>query len=70
MEDYLRNNLNFPFLAEVSDFQEKGILNIGDGVKVHNISGSDDVYGVMAKVKFGRKTFHFPLHDLSVIDKK
>ena len=68
-EMYLKNNLEFPFWAEVSDFQEKGILNLGDKVKVHEISGSEDVYGVIAKVKLSRKTYHFPLYDLAPIDK-
>jgi hypothetical protein len=68
-EMYLKNNLEFPFWAEVSDFQEKGILNLGDKVKVHEISGSEDVYGVITKVKLSWKTYHFPLYDLAPIDK-
>ena len=69
-ETYLRNNLEFPFWAQISGFQEKGILNLDDKVKVHDISGSEDIYGVIAKVKLGRKTYHFPLYELAVIEKK
>ena len=46
-EVYLRNNLEFPFWAEVSDFQGKGPLNLGDKVKVHNVGG--DVVAQCAK---------------------
>lgn len=69
-ETYLKNNLEFPFWAEVANFQEKGILNLGDKVKVLDISGSDDGYGVIVKVKLSRKAYHFPLYDLAVVEKE
>ena len=70
LERYLKNNLKFPFLAEVFEYQENDILNLGDKVKVFGILGSDDLYGMIVKVKLDRKTYHFPLCDLSEVDKK
>jgi hypothetical protein len=70
LEKHLKDNLGFPFLAEVCEFQVNGILNEGDKVKVLGILGSEDLYGIIVKVKLGRKTYHFPLYDLSVVDKK
>lgn len=70
-EKYLKDNLEFPFLAEVCEYQEDGdILILGDKVKVFGILGSEDLYGIIVIVKLGRKTYHFPLYDLSVVDKK
>jgi len=70
LEKHLKDNLEFPFLAEVCEYQENGILNEGDKVKVFSIQGSEDLYGIIVKAKSGRKTYHFPLYDLSVVDKK
>lgn len=69
-EKYLKGNLEFPFLAEMCEYQENDILNEGDKVKVFGIQGSEDLYGLIVKVKLGRTTYHFPLYDLSAVDKK
>lgn len=70
LEKHLKDNLEFPFLAEVCEHQEYDILIMGDKIKVFGILGSEDLYGIIVKVKLGRKTYHFPLYDLSVVDKK
>jgi hypothetical protein len=70
LENHLKDNLEFPFLAEVCEYQESDILNEGDKVKVFGIQGNEDLYGLIVKVKLGRKTYHFPLYDLSAVDKK
>ena len=69
-EKYLKGNLEFPFLAEVCEYQENDILNEVDKVKVFGIQGSEDLYGIIVKVKLGPKTYHFPLCDLAAVDKK
>ena len=69
-EEYLSANLTFPFKAEVSEVQERGPLRDGDMLVVHEIESSEDVYGLIAKVKKGRKTYYFPLCDLTVADEK
>lgn len=70
LENHLKDNLEFPFLAEVCEYQENDILNEGDKVKVFGIQGNEDLYGLIVKVKLGRKKYHFPLYDLSAVDKK
>ena len=67
-EKHLESKLKLPFWAEVSDYQEKGPIQIGDKVKIHEISGDDDIYGIIVKLTFGRKIFHFPLVDLEPIN--
>jgi hypothetical protein len=70
LEKHLKDDLKFPFLAEVCECQENDILNEGDKVKVFDILGNEDLYGIIVKVKSGRKTYPFPLYDLYVVDKK
>ncbi|MBN2211055.1 MAG: hypothetical protein JW709_06625 [Sedimentisphaerales bacterium] len=69
-DDYLMDTLQFPFDAEVSEFQEEGPLNDGDQVRVTGIEDLDDLYGILVNVNCGRKRFVFPLCDLTVLDKK
>ena len=70
-EKYLSNKLSYPFDAEISQYQNKGPLQQGDKIRVHGIIGSDDLYGVLVKVKLrlGKKVFHFPLCDTEVANK-
>jgi hypothetical protein len=67
---HLSQVLRFQFEAEVSEFQEKGPLNVGDHVQVHGLNEVDDPYGILVDVTFGRKRYVFPLCDLTVQDKK
>ena len=46
------------------------IMGIGNKVKVHRISTEDDLFGIIVKVRFGRKKYHFPLNELKALDKE
>ena len=67
-EDHLAKHLSFPFEAEVSEYQERGPLQAGDRVNVHRIFDVDDLYGVIVRLRHGRRQYHFPLCDLKVTD--
>ena len=69
-EKYLNDTLSFPFGAEISEYQTKGPLQQGDKIRIHSIMGSEDLYGVIIKLGFGRKVYHFPLCDIDVLDVK
>ena len=66
-EKYLNESLSFPFKAEISDYQTKGPLQQGDKIRIHSIWGNDDLYGVIVKVRYGRKVYHCPLCDVEVL---
>ncbi len=67
---YLLTRLDFPFEAEVSLYSYSRALADGDIVKIIGIDGVFDTYGMMMKIKKGRKTLFCPLVELSVVDKK
>ena len=67
---YLEAHLNFPFDAEVDEWQERGPLRSGDRVNVKKISLVDDFYGVIVALRLGRRKYDCPLCDLAVIDKQ
>jgi hypothetical protein len=69
-EEYLAENLGFPFEAEISEYQERGPLQAGDRLKVTGIGLVDDLYGIIVDVRRGREKFAFPLCDLEVVDKR
>ncbi len=69
-ERYLIESLSFPFEAKISNYQTKGVLQQGDKIRVHNIWGYDDLYGVIVKLRYCRKVYHFPLCDIKVLDEK
>jgi hypothetical protein len=70
-DKHLRQVLKFPFEAEVSELLMRGPLRIGDRVRVQEIVDVDDAsYGIIVKLKLGRKTYHFPLCDLQAIDER
>ncbi len=69
-ERYLIESLSFPFEAEISYYQTKGVLQQGDKIRIHSIWGYDDLYGVIVKLRYGRKVYHFPLCDIKVLDEK
>ena len=68
--DYLEEHLAFPFEAEVSEFQERGPLRVGDRVKVTGIRDIEDLYGILVDVRMGHRKFVFPLCDLKAVDQK
>lgn len=67
-DEYLVQNLTFPFEAEIAEFQEHGPLRAGDRVQVMDISGLDDLYGILVRVRAKRGEYDFPLCDLEVVD--
>lgn len=69
-EKYLNESLSFPLEAEISDCQTGGPLQHGDRIRIHSILGSEDLYGVIVKLRSGRKIYHFPLCDIEVLDEK
>ena len=77
-EDWLKDNLNFPFLvkrmededdAYFTDIAERQPFRLGHEMKAIDISMEDDLYGIILKVREGRKVGYVPLCDVEVIDK-
>ena len=66
-ERYLAENLRFPFEAVVSEFQDEGVLQRGDRIRVQEISLLVDLYGVIVSGKWDRRSIAFPLCDLDVV---
>jgi hypothetical protein len=67
-EEYLTAHLEFPFRAEVDEVQERGPLQAGDRVRVRSIIDTNVFYGVIVKVRHGRRQHAFPLCDLEALD--
>lgn len=67
-ETYLQEKLNFPFQAEVVEYQESKIIRAGDKLKVIKIDNTDDLYGILVEVRLNRKKYIFPLCDLEHLD--
>ena len=67
-ENHFKKILQFPFEAIVSEVQEYG-LDVNDKVKAEEISLIDESYGVIVKIRKGRKIYHTPLCDLEVRDR-
>jgi len=65
---FLEQNLKFPLAAVVEEWQDRGPLHSGDRVQIHAIETADEGYGLIVKLRRGRRQFHFPLCDLSVAD--
>ena len=68
-ENYLEKKLSFPIDAVIGQYQNRGPLQQNDKIRIHGIYGTDDSYGVIAKIRFGRKAYHFPLCDIDVMNK-
>ena len=67
-QNYLEDQLQFPFEAEIVDDPEP--LEVGDIVKVTAIEGADDLYGIIVKARMGRKQYSFPLCLLEPVGKE
>ena len=63
---YLYDNLIFPFKAEVVD--GSGGLKDGTIINVQGIEDEDDHYGIIIKGKIGRRTVHYTLAELEVVE--
>ena len=68
-EKYLKEALILPFDGEMADYQDRGPLQVGDKVRVHEILGNEELYGVLVKLRYGRRVYHFPLCCIEVTDK-
>jgi hypothetical protein len=65
---FLEQKLKFPLAAVVVEWQDRGPLRSGDKVQIHAIEAADEGYGLIVKLRRGRRQFHFPLCDLSTAD--
>jgi hypothetical protein len=71
---FLSEALTFPFDARIDEhqgdnlFKESGPLRYGDKVVVKKLTGDFDLYGIIAEIKKGSKTYQTPLCDLAAID--
>lgn len=82
-QEYLEDELEFPFEAEIVECQEEGPLQEGDQVTVvgiyedeeeydvfdDDIDDIDDIFGILVVLRHGREEYEFPLCDLEVLDK-
>jgi len=69
-EEYLENNLEFPFEVEVADRDEDTEeIDNGDILNVKKISGTFDLYGIVVETRKGRYKYEVPLCELEVLDK-
>lgn len=66
--EYMEAQLLFPFEATVDEMQDRGPLQAGDRVRVHSISLADEFYGIIVRLRQGRKQFDLPLCDLAALD--
>jgi hypothetical protein len=57
----------FPFEAEVDEFQERGPLQVGDRLTVLGIKDVDDLYGGLVSCRQGQQPYAFPLADLAAV---
>ena len=69
-KEYLNQKLKCPFIADVTEWQEKGPLRNADSVKVLKIAGVDMRYGVLVTVRYRWRKYSFPLCDLDATDQK
>ncbi len=67
--NFLENELKFPFEASIQE-SENFELQWKDVVKVKQIEGFEDMYGVLLEIRKGRRKFVFPLCDLEIIEKQ
>ncbi len=65
---YMDTHLSVPFDAEVYEHQERGPFRAGDRVRVLSITEADADYGVIVRLRKGRRQYHFPLCDLAALD--
>ncbi|WP_339138398.1 MAG: calcium-binding protein [Candidatus Electrothrix sp. GW3-4] len=68
-QKHFQEVLEFPFKAEVLEWQERGPLREGDKVKVTSMDEIVDPQGILASLRHGRSEYVFPFCDLKVLDK-
>lgn len=76
---WLNEKLKFPFLvrrieddddAYFTDIADHQPFRLGHEMKVIGIDQEDDLYGIILKVKEGRKVGYVPLCDVEVLDRE
>lgn len=77
-EDWFEDHLKFPFMAirkedmsvePFSEVDKNKPFQVGHTMKVVAIEDEDEGYGLIVKVREGRKTGYIPLPDLEVTPK-
>ena len=78
-ESWLNEKLIFPFLvrrmeddddAYFTDVADHQPFRLGHEMKVIGIDQEDDLYGIILKVREGRRVGHVPLCDVEVLDQE
>jgi len=78
-ETWLNEKLNFPFLvrrmeddddAYFTDIADHQPFRLGHEMKVIGIDQEDDLYGIILKVREGRRVGYVPLCDVEVLDQE
>ena len=78
-ETWLNKKLDFPFWVERMEDEDDAYFTdganlqpfrLGHRMKVIGIELEDDLYGIILKVREGRKVGYVPLCDVEVIDKE
>lgn len=69
-DKYLEKNLSLPFSAIVDESGDNWLIKSGDEMLIKSLSNIVDMYGIIAKVKLGRKSYEYPLCDIEVKDIK
>jgi hypothetical protein len=60
---HLEEHLAVPFTACVEEYQ-RGPVPQGAQITVTRISLLDETYGTIVRIRYGRRIYHLPLHDL------
>ena len=66
---HLNQHLQFPFEAEIVELARRGPLRVGDRLNVQGISSVEDLYGIIVKVRRGRRRYDVLLCDLEAVNK-
>lgn len=78
-ETWLNEKFDFPFLVErmeddddayFTDIADHQPFRLGHKMKVIGVELEDDLYGIILKVREGRKVGYVPLCDVEVIDEE
>jgi hypothetical protein len=67
-EAYMEAHMTFPFEAVMLDSDERSPVQAGDRLRVHAIMDADDFYGIIFKVRKGRKQYYIPACQIDVIE--
>lgn len=65
---YLKSTLPFPWQAKIRLIDRHPLFNNGENVSLIDLKGFDDLYGILAEIKFKGKKYVIPICDLKLID--